>query len=72
MCYCTVFALFCFEFEGSFQVQAPGGLYLGGGGRFNGGFLRYEYGGLIFGGAFTWWGLLSEFCGMLNKQQQSS
>ena len=32
MCYCTVFALFCFEFEGSFQVQAPGGLYLGGGG----------------------------------------
>ena len=28
MCYCTVFALFYFEFEGSFQVQAPGGLYL--------------------------------------------
>ena len=25
MCYCTVFALFCFEFKGSFQVQAPGG-----------------------------------------------
>ena len=33
----TVFALFYFVFEGSFQVQAPwGGLYLEG--RFNGGF----------------------------------
>ena len=33
-----------------FQVQAPGGLYLEG--RFNGGFLRYRFGGLIFGGAY--------------------
>ena len=33
----TVFALFYFEFEGNFQVQAPGrGLYLEG--RFNGRF----------------------------------
>ena len=30
MCYCTVISLFYFEFEGSFQVQAPGGLYLEG------------------------------------------
>jgi len=36
MCYCTVFSLFYFEFEGSFQVQAPGGLYLEW--RFNDGF----------------------------------
>ena len=36
MCYCTVFALFYFEFEVNFQVQAPGGLYSEG--RFNGGF----------------------------------
>ena len=36
MCYCTVFVLIYFEFEGSFQVQAPGGLYLVG--RFNKGF----------------------------------
>ena len=36
MCHCTVFALFYFEFEGNFQVQAPGGLYLKG--RFNRGF----------------------------------
>ena len=35
ICYCTVIALFYFEFEGNFQVQAPGGLYLKG--RFNGG-----------------------------------
>ena len=46
----TVFALFYFVFEGNFQVEAPGGLYLGG--RFNGGFLRYEFGGLIHGGAY--------------------
>ena len=25
------------------------------------GFLRYEFGGLIFGGAYTWRGLFSEF-----------
>ena len=36
MCYYTIFALFYFEFEGNFQVQAPGGLYLEE--RFNGGF----------------------------------
>ena len=34
-----------FEFEGNFQVQAPGGLYLEG--RINGAFL----GGLYLGGA---------------------
>ena len=49
----TVFALFYFVLEGNFRVQSPGG---GGGvyldGRFNGGFLRYEFGGLIFGGAY--------------------
>ena len=33
---CAVFALFYFVFEGNFQVQAPGGLYLEG--QFNGGF----------------------------------
>ena len=51
----TVVALFYFVFEGNFQVQAPprgGGLYMEG--RFNRGFLRYEFGGLIFGGAYFW------------------
>ena len=28
------------------------------------GFLRYRFGGLIFGGAFTWRGLFSEFYGI--------
>ena len=44
-----VFALFYFEFEGNFPVQASVGLYLEG--RFNGSrvFLHYEFGRLIFG-----------------------
>ena len=46
----TVFAMFYSVFEGKFQVQAPGGLYL-----------RYEFGGLIFRGTYTWRGLFSEF-----------
>ena len=28
------------------------------------GFLHYDFGGLIFGGAYTWRGLFSEFYGM--------
>ena len=31
------------------------------------GFLRYDFGGLIFGGAYTWRGLFSEFYGIRNK-----
>ena len=31
------------------------------------GFLRYDSGGLIFGGAYTWRGLFSEFYGMLRQ-----
>ena len=46
----TIFALFYFVFEGNFQVQAPGGLHLEG--RFNGGFFAFEFGWLIFGGAY--------------------
>ena len=47
----TVFALFYFVFEGNFEVQAPGGLIFGGG-DLTEGFLRYEFGGLILGGAY--------------------
>ena len=51
MCYLKVFALFYFEFEGNFRVQAPGGLYLGG--RFIRGFFCVSsLGELIFGGAY--------------------
>ena len=58
----TVFAWFYFVFEGNFQIQPPGGLYLEG--RFNGGFFRYEFRELTFGGAYTWRGLFTEFYGI--------
>ena len=52
----SVFALFFFVFEGNFQVQVPpgrgGGTYIWKG-DLTEGFLRYEFGGLIFGGAYT-------------------
>ena len=46
----NVFAVFYFVFEGNFQVQAPGGLYLEG--RLNGGFFasRVLIGGLYLEG----------------------
>ena len=50
----TIFALFYLVFEGKFQVQAPwwgGGAYIRRGDLMEG-FLRYDFGGLIFGGAY--------------------
>ena len=47
----TIFALFYFVFEGNFQVQAPQGAYIQRGDLAEG-FLRYDFGGLIFGGAY--------------------
>ena len=44
----TIFALFYFVFEGNFQVQAPQGAYIQRGDLAEG-FLRYDFGGLIFG-----------------------
>ena len=63
----TVFALFCFVFEGNFQVQAlplPPTPWGGGGerifgGRFNGGFFPLQV-----WGAYTWMPLFSEFYGV--------
>ena len=55
-----VFALFYFVFESNFQVQAPRGAYIWRG-NLTEGFLHYEFGGFIFGGAYTWRGLFSEF-----------
>ena len=59
MCYCTVFALYSFEFEGNFRVQACGGC----GRAIYRWVLRYEFfffwgggglylEGLIHGGAY--------------------
>ena len=65
----TIFALFYFVFEGNFQAQAPGrgrGAYIWRG-NLTEGFLRYEFGRLIFGGAYTWRGLFSDFYGDHNK-----
>ena len=47
----TIFALFYFAFEATFQVQAPRGTYIRRG-DLTGGFLRYDFWGLIFGGAY--------------------
>ena len=58
----TVFALFYFVFEGNFPSTSPRGAYIWRG-NLTEGFLRYEFGGLIFGVAYTWRGLFSEFYG---------
>ena len=59
----TIFALFYFVFEGKFQVQAPRRTYIRRG-DLKEGFLLYDFGGLIFGGAYTWRGLFSKFYGI--------
>ena len=60
------FCLFYLVFEGKFQVQAPPpGAYIRRGDLTDRskGFWRYDFGGLIFGGASTWRGFFSEFYG---------
>ena len=64
----TIFALFYFVFEGKFQVQAPRGAYIWRG-DLTEGFLRYRFGGLIFGRAYTWRGLFSEFYGIFKPRE---
>ena len=54
MCYCIVFALFYFEFEGNFEYMPSGACIWRG--ELSEGFLRYE-----FRGAYVWRGLFSEF-----------
>ena len=56
-----MFALFYLVFEGKFQVQAPQGAYIRRGDLTE--VFFYDFGGLIFGGAYTWRGLFSEFYG---------
>ena len=57
----TIFALFYFVFESKFQRYKPGRSYSEG--RFNGWFFAFDFGGLIFGWAYTCRGLFSEFYG---------
>ena len=47
----TVLALFYFVFEGTFPSISPRGAYIRRG-DLTVGFLRYRFGGLIFGGAY--------------------
>ena len=62
----TVFALFYFVFEGNFRSISPRGAYIWRG-DLTEDFLRYPFVGLIFGGAYTWSGLFSEFYGTLDN-----
>ena len=59
----TVFALFYFVFEGYFLSTNPRGAYIWRGDSTED-FLRYPFGGLIFGAAYTWRGLFSKFYGI--------
>ena len=56
----TIFALFYFVFEGNFPSTSPQGAYICRG-DLTEGFLRYQFGGLILGGAYTWRDLFLEF-----------
>ena len=58
----TVFALFTLYLRAISRYKPPRGAYIWRG-DLTEGFLRYEFGGLIFGGAYTWRGLFSEFYG---------
>ena len=62
----TVFALFYFVFEGNFQVQAPGVLYLEG--RFNGGFFAIRVWGAYICRSVYMEGLISEFYGIVSEK----
>ena len=48
----TVFVLFYFVFEGNFPSTSPWEAYIIWRGDLTEGFLRYRFGGLIYGGAY--------------------
>ena len=58
----TVFTLYYFVFEGNFPSTSPRGAYIWKGDLMEG-FLRHRFGGLIYGGAYTWRGIFSKFYG---------
>ena len=60
----TIFALFYFVFDANFPSTSPQEGYIWRG-DLTVAFLRYQIGGPIFGGAYTWRGLFSEFYGTL-------
>ena len=58
----TVFLCFTLYLRAISKYKPPRGPYIWRG-DLTEGFLRYEFGGLIFGGAYTYRGLFSEFYG---------
>ena len=68
----TVFAFrFYFVFERNFPRTSPRGAYIWKGDLAEG-FLCYWFGGLIFGGAYTWRALFSEFYGTCSLHTSTS
>ena len=63
----TVFALFHFVFEGNYPSTSPRGTYIWMSASLMERVLSYRFGELIFGGAYTWRGLLSEFYGISSE-----
>ena len=62
---------FCFVFlciRGQIPSTSPPGAYIRKG-DLTEDFLRYDFGGLIVGGAYTWRGFFSEFYGILNHSR---
>ena len=66
----TVFALFYFVFGGHFPSTSLQGAY-NWRGDLTEAFLRYRFGGLVFGGAYTWGGFFSEFYGISFHDHQT-
>ena len=65
--FCFVFTLYS---RANFKDKPPR-VRLYSEGRFNGGLLRYDLRGLIFGGACTWRGLFPEFYGIFSRQGET-
>ena len=63
----TVFALFYSVFKGNFPSTSPRGLIFGGAIERR----VFRFGGLTFGGAYTWRGLFSEFYGTVLKTSRT-
>ena len=63
----TVFALFYFVFEGNYPSTSPRGTCIWMGASLMERVLSYWVRELIFGGAYTWRGLLSEFYGISSE-----
>ena len=59
------FVLLCIR--GQIPSTSPQGAYIWRG-DLTEGFLHYDFGGLIFGGTYTWRGLFSEFYGIFGRR----